>query len=110
MGFIKSSQRAEVSRDATRQQQVQIGIKDWCREARYFIGLVPSGEFGTSRQTSEAGLHQVLGFFGVRRGLCLAGFIDAQTIRDSEFSKHSVDVILDSLFGHLQVIGDFFVA
>src|ERR1700722_3816668 len=98
MGFIRSSQRAAVSTDAKRQRQVQIGIKDWRREACYFIRSVPSKDLVLRLEVRRRGLDQVLGFFGIRRGLRLAGFIDAQTIRDSEFSEHSVDVILNSLF------------
>ena len=98
MGFIRSSQRAAVSptrRVSDRFKLVpRIGAEE--RVTSFVRYLTKNLVLRVERR--RRGLDQVLSFFGIRRGLRLAGFIDAQTIRDSQFSKHSVDVIFDSLF------------
>jgi hypothetical protein len=98
MGFIESSQQAAVSptRDVgdrfklVSRMGVEVGVTSFVRYLAQNLVLCV--------ERRRRGLDQVLSFFGIRRGLRLAGFIDAQTIRDSQFSKHSVDVILNGLF------------
>lgn len=44
-----------------------------------------------------------------QKSLCPAGLYDAQAVSRANFVLHSVEVILDGLFGKAEVVGDFLV-